>query len=69
MKEAINNGKFFVVKDKNAMYQFKLYSTQGRCVVIGEAYKNKAQAISAANSVASFMTLAEVVDKTVEEVK
>ena len=68
VKEAIKNGKFFVVKDKMGTYQFKLYSALGRCVLVGEAYKNKAQAISAANSVASFMTLSTIVDKTVEEV-
>ena len=68
VKEAIKNGKFFVVKDKMGTFQFKLYSALGRCVLVGEAYKNKAQAISAANSVASFMTLSTIVDKTVEEV-
>ena len=68
VKEAIKNGKFFVVKDKRGTFQFKLYSALGRCVLVGEAYKNKAQAMSAANSVASFMTLSTIVDKTVEEV-
>lgn len=68
VKEAIKNGKFFVVKDKRGTFQFKLYSALGRCVLVGEAYKNKAQAMSAANSVASFMNLSTIVDKTVEEV-
>lgn len=63
-KQAIANGKFFVVKDKRAMYQFKLYSSAGRVVVYGEVYKAKAQAISAANSVASFIESAELVDST-----
>ena len=49
------------------MFQFKLYSEASRCVVVGEAYKTKAQAVSAANSVASFVTLADVVDKTIKE--
>ena len=69
MKEAINNGKFFVVKDKRGTFQFKLYSTAGRCVLVGEAYKTKNQAISAANSVSSFINLATIIDKTAEEVK
>lgn len=68
IKEAIDNGKLYVVKDKNKMYQFKLYNSALRCVIIGEAYKNKSQAISSANSVASFITLAEVVDTTVTNV-
>ena len=68
LKEAIKTGRFFVVKDKNDMYQFKLYNTSGRCVIVGEAYKNKSQAISAANSVSAFINLAEVVDRTTEEV-
>ena len=63
-KEAVKNGRFYVVKDKNNSYQFKLYTESGRCIVIGEAYKTKAQAISAANSVATFLTWAEVIDKS-----
>lgn len=69
VKEAIKNGKFFVVKDKRGTFQFKLYSTAGRCVLVGEAYKTKNQAVSAANSVSSFINLATTIDKTVEEVK
>ena len=68
VKEAIKNGKFFVVKDKRGTFQFKLYSTLGRCVLVGEAYKTKAQAISAANSVAAFINLATTIDKTAVEV-
>lgn len=67
LKEAINSGTFYVIKDKRDMYQFKLYSTSGRVVVYGETYKNKAQAISAANSVLSFMNKAEIIDKTIQE--
>ena len=63
-KEAIKTGTFYVVKDKNKMFQFKLYSTLGRCLAIGEAYKVKTQAISAANSITAYINMAEVVDKT-----
>ncbi len=66
LKEACKKGRFIIVKDKNNMYQFKLYSLVGRCVVAGEAYKNKNQAISAANSVSSFINMAEIVDKSIE---
>ncbi len=58
-KNAVNDGKFYVVKDKNNKYQFKLYSKSGRCLVVGESYDNKTNAISAANSVAAFANLAE----------
>ena len=57
--------KFFVVKDKRGTFQFKLYSATGRCVLVGEAYKTKNQAVSAANSVASFVNLAATIDKTI----
>ena len=67
-KTAVQSGRFFVVKDKNDTYQFKLYSQDKRCIVIGEAYKNKNQAISAAKSLMSFEHLSEIVDKTEEEV-
>ena len=67
-KSAIKTGRFFIVKDKNDSYQFKLYNQDKRCIVIGEAYKNKNQAISASKSVISFTSLAEVVEKNVEEV-
>ena len=57
-KEAVKNGKFYVVKDKRDYYQFKLYSTTGRIVEVGETYQSKQQAISSANSVYSFVELA-----------
>ena len=66
IKEAVKSGRFFVVKDKRETFQFKLYSSLGRCVLVGEAYKGKAQAISSANSVASFINLAEVIYKTIQ---
>ena len=59
-KEAINEGKFYVVQDKNGKYQFKLYAKSGRCLVVGESYDSKTNAISAANSVAGFAQLAKV---------
>ena len=66
-KTAIKTGRFFIVKDKNDSYQFKLYNQDKRCIVIGEAYKNKNQAISAAKSVISFVNLAEIIEKNEEE--
>ena len=60
----IGNEVNSVVKDKNNMFQFKLYSNLSRCLAFGEAYKVKAQAESAANSLAAFINMAEIVDKT-----
>ena len=57
-KEAIKNGKFYLVKDKRDYYQFKLFSATGRIVEVGETYQSKQQAISSANSVCSFVELA-----------
>ena len=62
-KEAIKNGKFYVVKDKRDYYQFKLYSATGRIVEVGETYQSKQQAISSANSVCSFVELATVIEE------
>ena len=57
----VTEGTFYVVKDKNKMFQFKLYSATGRCILIGETYGSKTNAISAANSVARFAKLAEII--------
>ena len=59
-KEAVTQGKFYVVQDKNGKFQFKLYAKSGRCLVVGESYDSKTNAISAANSVSAFATLAKV---------
>lgn len=59
-KESINDGSFFIVKDKNDMYQFKLYSKSGRCIVVGESYKSKTNALNAASSVKAFAPLSEI---------
>lgn len=57
-KEATLTGKFYVLKDKRGFYQFKLFSSNGRIVGVGEIYPTKNQAISSANSVCSFIKLA-----------
>ena len=59
-REAVTQGKFYVVKDKNGKFQFKLYAKSGRCLVVGESYDSKTNAISAANSVSAFAALAKV---------
>jgi len=58
LKETFETGALFLFKDKNDTYFFKLYNTSGRISVYGESYKTKANALSAANSAYSFITLA-----------
>ena len=62
-KEAVNTGKFYVEKDKRDNYQFKLFSSVGRIVGVGQIYSNKAVAISSAMSVRSFINLAVTVSE------
>ena len=62
-KESIGNGKFYVVKDKRGYFQFKLFSATGRIVAMGESYPSKAQAISSANSLVSFVALATPIEE------
>lgn len=55
-------GTFKCIKDKNDRYCFKLYSPTGRVCLVGESYPTKSSAISAANSVVSFVNEAEIVE-------
>ena len=61
-KQYVEEGTFKSIKDKTGHYQYKLYTKSNRVVAVGESYKTKTSAISAANSVVSFYKLAEVVD-------
>lgn len=61
-KQYVAEGTFKSVKDKTGHYQYKLYTPAGRIAAVGESYKTKTAATSAANSVVSFYKLAEVVD-------
>lgn len=60
-QEAVQNGKFYVEKDKRENYQFKLFAANGRIVCVGQIYATKALAIASVNSVCSFVKLATVV--------
>ena len=62
-REAIKSGKFYVVRDKRDYFQFKLYSSTGRIVEVGETYQSKQQAISSANSVCSFVEMATIIEE------
>ena len=57
-KETVKTGKFYVEKDKRDNYQFKLFSSAGRIVCVGQIYSSKTVAVSAAISVCSFINLA-----------
>lgn len=61
-KEAMENGKFYLEKDKKGYYQFKIYSQSGRIVAAGESYSNKANALSALNSLCSFFKSANPIE-------
>ncbi len=60
-KDAVRSGKFYLVKDKRGNYQFKLFSSAGRIIKIGETFSSKQQAIDNANSVCSFIELATMI--------
>lgn len=60
-------GTFYIFKDKNAKYQFKLYNKQKRLVLAGEVYDTKDRVVSVIESIKRFAKLAEVVLPQVEE--
>ncbi len=51
-------GNFFIFKDKNDKYQFKLYNKQKRLVLAGEVYDSKDRVVSAIESIKRFAKLA-----------
>ena len=57
-KDAVKTGKFYIDKDKRGKYQFKLYSSAGRLVIVGESYGSKNTAVSSVHSVCSFVEFA-----------
>jgi uncharacterized protein YegP (UPF0339 family) len=61
-KQYVAEGTFKSIKDKTGHYQYKLYTKSNRVAAVGESYKTKTSAVSAANSVVSFYKMAEVVD-------
>lgn len=60
------DGTFFIFKDKNDKFQFKLYNKQKRLVLAGEVYDTKDRVISVIESIKRFAKLAEVVEETNE---
>ena len=63
LKRAISDGKFYISKDKNDNFQFKLYSATNRLIAVGETYASKQQAKSSAMSLVNFIEQAEIIKK------
>ena len=62
----VYEGSFYVYKDKNAKFQFKLYNKQNRLVLAGEVYADKSRAISVIESIKKHAKYAVVVDQVIE---
>ncbi len=67
-KESVKNGKFYIYRDKNDNYQFKLYNN-GRLAMVGEGYTTNNVATDVVTSILNFIDLAVVSDRTVAPVK
>lgn len=59
-------GTFFIFKDKNNKYQFKLYNKQKRLILAGEVYDTKDRVVSVIESIKRFAKLAEVIEQSQE---
>jgi len=64
IRELVYTGKFFIFKDKNNQYQFKLYNQQKRMMLAGEVYDSKAKVNSVITSLKRFFELAVIEDET-----
>ena len=62
----VYEGSFYVYKDKNAKFQFKLYNKQNRLVLAGEVYADKSRAIAVIESIKKHAKYAVVVDQVIE---
>jgi uncharacterized protein YegP (UPF0339 family) len=60
---------FHIYRDKQNRYCFKLYSTTGQQVLVGQTYPSKDNAMSAIDSVRRFLANAQVSDLTVANTK
>lgn len=62
-KDTVRNGDFYISKDKNNLYQYKLYN-KGRLFVVGESYQNDDAVESVVTSILNFLELATISDRT-----
>ena len=68
LREVAYKGEFYIFKDKNDKFQFKLYNKQHRLVLAGEVYDSKERVISVINSIKRFAEKAQFIDnQTVTE--
>ena len=65
-RTCVYEGSFYVYKDKNAQYQFKLYNKQNRLVLAGEVYKERIRAVSVIESIKKLAKFAVVIDNVIE---
>ena len=63
-RRCVYKGSFFISKDKNDLYQFKLYNKQNRLVLAGEVYKERSRAISVIETIKKLARLASLTDNT-----
>lgn len=61
-RNVVYEGSFYVYKDKNAKYQFKLYNKQSRLVLAGEVYDSKQAVISVVETIKRLAKLATLVE-------
>ncbi len=61
-RNVVYEGSFYVYKDKNSKYQFKLYNTQSRLVLAGEVYDSKQAVISVVETIKRLAKLATLVE-------
>ena len=62
-KRNVEHGSFKIIKDKNGLFHYNLYTPTGRVSAIGETYNTRQLAESAVNSVVSFYKNAEIIEK------
>ena len=63
----VYEGSFYVYKDKNSKFQFKLYNKQNRLVLAGEVYSERNRAINVIESIKKLAKYAVVIEQ--DEVK
>ena len=62
----VYDGSFYVYKDKNSKFQFKLYNKQNRLVLAGEVYSDKTRAVAVIESIKKHAKYAVVIDNVIE---
>ncbi len=67
VQKKFNSADVTVTCDKQGRYQFIVYADNGSVLVMGESYKSKDRAISAAQSSKNFSSNPQIVDATKDE--